>query len=97
MNKPEFILSSGSGKRLLDWCNNGTTLDDIKVEIKSCTTLEGLRHVYSKYPNLQSSIKDIILSRKREIENVIIPNSEIIETIKPSKNGISISDSSKSE
>ena len=97
MNKPEFILSSGSGKRLLDWCNNGTTLDDIKVEIKSCTTLEGLRHVYSKYPNLQSSIKDIILTRKREIENVIIPNSEIIETIKPSKNGISISDSSKSE
>ncbi|QOD60682.1 AAA family ATPase [Polaribacter haliotis] len=97
MNKPEFILSSGTGKKLLDWCNNGRTIDDIKTEIKSCTTLEGLRHIYSKYPNLQSSIKEIILSRKREIENVVIPNKEIIETIKPSKNGISINADSKPE
>ena len=89
MNKPEFIITSGTGKLLKNWCNNGNTIEDIKVEINSCTTLEGLRHIYSKYPNLQSSIKEIILSRKRDIENVIIPNKEIIETVKPSKNGIS--------
>ena len=68
MNKPEFVLSSGTGKKLLDWCNNGRTLEDIKVEIKSCTTLEGLRHIYSKYPNLQSNIKEIILSRKEKLK-----------------------------
>lgn len=97
MNKPEFVISSGTGKKLLDWCNNGRTLEDIKVEIKSCTTLEGLRHIYSKYPNLQSNIKEIILSRKREIENVVVPNKEIIETIKPSKNGVRINADTKSE
>jgi len=97
MNKPEFVLSSGTGKKLLDWCNNGRTIEDIKIEIKSCSTLEGLRHVYSKYPNLQSSIREIILSRKREIENVVIPNKEIIKTVKPSKNGISINADTKSE
>ena len=89
MNKPEFILSSGTGKKLLNWCNNGKNVEDIKKEIQQAKTLEGLRHIYSKYPNLQSRIKDAILERKTQIENPIIPNKEIIENHKPSENGVS--------
>lgn len=88
MNKPEFIISSGTGKLLLNWCNNGRTIEDVNQEIKSCTTIEGLRHIYSKYPNLQNSIKEAVLERKRILESVI-PNEEIINNIKPSSNGVS--------
>lgn len=74
MNKPEFVLSSGTGRVLLNWCNNGKNLDDIKKEIAKASTLEGLRHIYGKYPNLQSRIKETIINRKKEIEQSFITN-----------------------
>jgi len=72
MNKPEFVLSSGTGRVLLNWCNNGKNLEDIRKEISKASTLEGLRHIYGKYPNLQSRIKETIINRKKEIEQSFI-------------------------
>lgn len=95
MNKPEFIIGKGTGKILKDWCNEGRTekelLEDIQLQINQCTTLEGLRHIYSKYPNYQIKIKDSVIQKKAEIENVssqIIPNNQIIQPTKNSTNGI---------
>jgi len=92
--KPEFIISKGTGKILKDWCNSGKVvidiLEEIEIEINQCTTLEGLRHIYSKYPNYQIKIKDSVIQRKAEIENVssqIIPNNQIINSSKNSSNG----------
>jgi len=94
MNKPEFVITPGTGKLLMKWCNNGRseqdTLDEIQDEIDQCTIIEGLRHIYSKYPNYQVKIKDAILKRKSEIEHVanqMIPNKEIINNLKNSGNG----------
>lgn len=101
MNKPEFKITSGTGKLLLNWCNNGKSEKDImksiEAEINQCETLEGLKHIYSKYPNYQIKIKDAVLQRKATIEKVasqIIPTKEIIKSSKIQENGI---DSSKSE
>ncbi|SNR68636.1 signal recognition particle subunit FFH/SRP54 (srp54) [Lutibacter agarilyticus] len=95
MNKPEFVISKGTGKLLKDWCNNGKSekeyLAEIQQEIELCENLEGLRHIYGKYPNYQIRIKDSVLQRKAEIENVsaqIIPNNQIIQPTKKSQNGI---------
>ena len=91
MNKPEFVISKGTGKILKDWCMDGKSQDDIlgsiKNEINQCTTLEGLRHIYAKYPNHQITIKDAVLKRKAEIENItsqIVPTEEIIKESKTS-------------
>jgi hypothetical protein len=85
MNRPEFVISSGTGKVLKNWCMDGEKvtdkLDTIKKEIEQCSTVEGLRHVYAKYPNQQPDIKDIILSKKALIEEVnsqIQPMNEIV-------------------
>lgn len=95
MNKPEFVISKGTGKLLKDWCNNGKSekeyLAEIQQEIELCENLEGLRHIYGKYPNYQIRIKDSVLQRKAEIENVsaqIIPNNQIVKSSKTSQNGI---------
>jgi len=66
-------------------------LAEIQAQIDQCTTLEGLRHIYSKYPNYQLKIKDNVIQRKAEIENMssqIIPNNQIIQSSKKSENGI---------
>ena len=95
MNKPEFVITSGTGKILKRWCNDGESEKDklkaINEEIDQCSIVEGLRHVYSKYPDYQVKIKDSILKRKAELENVqsqVISNKEIIPTHKLSENGI---------
>ncbi|WBX72009.1 AAA family ATPase [Tenacibaculum retecalamus] len=92
MNKPEFIVTSGLGKKLKKWCNVNINVEEIHDEINQCLTIEGLRHVYAKYPNLQETIKEKILERKQEIElskSEILDNKEIVESVKTNNNGIS--------
>ncbi|UTD16572.1 AAA family ATPase [Tenacibaculum mesophilum] len=92
MNKPEFIISSGTGKLLKKWCDTDTTIENIFSEINQCLTVEGLRHIYTKYPNLQEAIKEKVLERKQEIESSnseILDNKQIVESIKPNSNGVS--------
>jgi hypothetical protein len=95
MNRPEFVITKGTGKILKEWCNNGISVknlrEDIESEISECTSLEGLRHVYSKYPDYQMIIKNSVIKRKAEIENVssqIISNNQIIKQHKNSEYGI---------
>lgn len=83
MNKPEFVINSATGKKLIAWCNEGIDLKDVVDQIEACTILEGLRHIYQKYPNLQSSILEKILKRKEELEEVkgvIVPKNQIIKS-----------------
>lgn len=93
-DRPEFKITEGTGKIIKEWCNSGkavnTILEAIEAEILECTTLEGLRHIYGKYPDYQNDIKDSVISRKAEIENIIsqvVPNEQIINTTKTSQNG----------
>lgn len=83
MNKPEFVINSATGKKLIAWCNEGIDLKYVMDQIEACTTLEGLRHIYQKYPNLQSSLLEKILKRKEELEEVkgvIVPKNQVIKS-----------------
>ena len=91
MDKPEFVINSATGKKLIEWCNQGVSLDDVKKEINATTTLEGLRHLYQKYNSLKQQIHPLIMARKSEIENTaqIVDNKQIINTKTIQQNGIS--------
>lgn len=88
IDKPEFIINASTGKKIRDWCDKGVVtggIEKIRLEIDSCETIEGLRHIYSKYPKQQEDIKSLILERKEILESTesqIIPNSEIIKQSK---------------
>lgn len=49
MGKPEFIINSHTGKKILDWCNSGTNLQDARKKIKATKTLEALKLLYNQY------------------------------------------------
>lgn len=94
MNKPEFVISKGTGKMLKDWCMSGEPaqelLSQLEEEIKKCNTLEGLRNIYSNYPNHQKDIKDKVIQKKAEIENKvsnIMPSDKLNQYLKNSRNG----------
>ena len=96
MDTPEFIINTATGKKILKWCSSGAveSIDSIKKEIDVCKTVEELRHLYLKYPNLKALILDDIMIRKEQIENVvpeIVSEVEIIKQQKPISNGIDTS------
>lgn len=88
MNKPEFVINQSTGKKLIQWCSLVSKVEDVEKEIKQTTTIEGLKHIYNKYPLFQSKIKDNILTRKKELESIEEQIIESTEITKATKNGI---------
>jgi hypothetical protein len=88
--KPEFIITSEVGKTLKAWCNQGISLEDVKLEISNTTTLEGLRHLYQKHSALKEQIKPLIIERKSEIDSTtqIVDSKQIINPKTIQNNGI---------
>nr|WP_315130344.1 AAA family ATPase [uncultured Flavobacterium sp.] len=90
--KPEFIINSSTGKKLIEWCNQGISIEKITEEINSCETAEALKQVYGKYPNLSKELYPIVMARKAAIDNVsaqLIYYEEIINNLNPQENEFS--------
>tara|TARA_R110000868_G_scaffold53666_14_gene168282 strand:- start:821 stop:1681 length:861 start_codon:yes stop_codon:yes gene_type:complete len=77
LGKEEFIINTSTGKKLAEWSKEYIDLTEIFNEINSCTTIEGLQHVYTKYPSIKNRIKEVIIQRKTEIESA---KDQIINT-----------------
>lgn len=91
--KPEFIINSSTGKKLIDWCNQGISLDKIKAEIENCESSDNLKLIYNLYPNYATQIYPLILSRKEELDKAIaqiVNIDSIIVDPKTNKNELSI-------
>ena len=90
MDKPEFIINAATGKKLLEFCNVGVSLDKVKQEINICNNIEGLKHLYNKYNSLQKEIHPLIIKRKQELDNVsnqIIDKQQIVKPTNIQSNG----------
>ncbi len=85
IDKPEFIINTATGKKLLAWCNEGSPdqIESVKAAIENCKNLEELRVVYSENPEIQDRIKQLVLLKKEQIEKInsqIIPTSNIVQS-----------------
>lgn len=79
--KPEFVINSATGRKLMDWCQSSSLKEEANTEILECTTLEGLRHLYIKHASIRDHVYPLIVQRKKELENVanqIITENKII-------------------
>lgn len=86
MGKPEFIINSSTGKKLINWCNQGISVDKIKEQINSCETLEDLKKIYNQYPNLSKELYPEVISRKEVIDavsNQLIDSQAVIANNNP--------------
>ncbi|RKS55883.1 AAA domain-containing protein [Gillisia mitskevichiae] len=90
MDKPEFVINQATGRKLKEWCAEGVSLNKASGEIQTCITLEGLKHIYGKYPSLQKEIYPLVIERKKLIESGVdqVIEEEKIEQLKPEKNGV---------
>lgn len=68
MDKPQFVITSDTGGLIKDWCNQGTTFDEVLNEIGSCQTIEGLRNIWTNHPEFRKVIEPTLRKRKEAIE-----------------------------
>ena len=72
MDKPQFKITTSTGKKILDWCRAGKKMEDILDEITRCHTIDGLRNIYGKYPEFRAELEQFLSARKQQIEASVI-------------------------
>ena len=90
MDKPEFIINKSTGRKLIQWCNEGVSKEQALKEIRNCKTIDGLKTVYEEYSSIQSQIKSAVMSRKTEIESIndqLVDDKTIVQPLKTTSNG----------
>mgnify|MGYP006921350367 CR=1 FL=1 len=69
MDKPEFIITSETGKALINWCNDGVNELTVAInEMEAVATIDDLKVIWSKYKHLQTENKFIEVKDKRKNE-----------------------------
>ncbi len=67
MGKPEFVISENTGKRILDWCNSGVSVESIKKDISKAQTVDDLNAIYHQHPEWYPFLTSDFLNRKSAI------------------------------
>lgn len=81
INQPEFRITPETGKRILDWCNSGVTVEKVKELIQHAKTVEDLAQLYHKYPDWYPLLTTDFMNKKSQLKlqeegiNVSIINS----------------------
>src|SRR5690606_32804379 len=83
MNKPEFIINSATGKKILDWCNSGTNLQDARNKIKGCENLNDLKVLYNHY----AQWRELLEYDFKQQKDTITTNEHLLTTQNFSNNG----------
>lgn len=75
VGKPEFIINASTGKKLLDWCNQGTSLEELKVKIESTTSTDELKNIYNENTQFKTELYPLIIKRNEELNSI---NSQVV-------------------
>lgn len=67
MGKPEFIISELTGKRILDWCNSGVSVETVRNDIAKAQTVEELNSIYHQHPEWYPLLTTDFLNKKASI------------------------------
>jgi len=75
MDKPEGIITKEQGVRILQWCNKGTSLEEVILQVNSATSIEQLRQLYKENPEYQAQLQPLAVARKEQLQKEIIINN----------------------
>ena len=76
-DKPEAVITSEFGKRILKWCNAGISIDEVKQQIQKATSIEVLRNILTTYPEFRKDIEPIAIKRNDDLNAQIINQTKI--------------------
>jgi hypothetical protein len=79
MEKPEGIITRDYGKRILEWCHKGISLEEVILQVNSSDSIEQLRMLFKEYPEFQTQIEPLAVARKEQLQKQVIINQNNIK------------------
>ncbi len=76
-DKPAGIITPGYGKRILQWCNAGTSVDEVIRLVKQAKDVVELRDLLTKFPEYRKTIEPLAIKKKEELNVQIINQTKI--------------------
>ncbi len=77
MDKPMQKITAGTGKQILNWCNQPDDSEQMIQRIAACETIEELRELYSRNRDTYEQFKEHYIEKKQQIES--FQSAEIVE------------------
>lgn len=75
MDKPDMMITSETGNKILQWCNAGKSLPDIVTEVQYAVSVDQLRELLRTYPEYRNELEPLAVARKNQIiSSTIIQN-----------------------
>lgn len=62
--KPQFVINSSTGKKILDWCNSIMTKGELQVKVSECNNLSELTNLYNANLELAKTIEQDFVAKK---------------------------------
>lgn len=93
MGKPEFVIDESTGKRILEWCNNGMNVEDVRHLIQAAASLEELTAVYHKFPEWYPLLTFDFTTKKEQLRTASVINP--VFRLKPNINSNGINNAIK--
>ena len=76
MNRPEFVITSKTGERLLKWCNaEPITIKEIVEKINGSLSISELTKLYNENPSFQKPLEPQFRSKKDQLEQLVKPEN----------------------
>lgn len=69
--KPQFLINTHTGKKILEWCNNTMTKTELQQKIVESMTLQELSDLYHNNLDLAKSLEQEFVNKKNLLNNLI--------------------------
>ncbi len=69
---PEFIITERTGERILKWCSQTISIEDVKAKIEASINLHELGLLYNTYPEYQNPLLTEFQTKKASLKNNLI-------------------------
>ena len=66
--KPQFVINSNTGKKILEWCNSNMTKGELQVKVSECNNLSELRNLYNENLELAKTIEQDFVAKKNLLQ-----------------------------
>ncbi|MCL6218597.1 AAA family ATPase [Zunongwangia pacifica] len=73
--KPEFMINSATGKRILEWCVSPIKEEEVKQQIEECLSVSQLMELYRKHPSFQMPLQALYQAKKVQLEKLVNPQN----------------------
>lgn len=87
MDKPEFQITKGIGRKIKQWCEQGLDLQPKKERITNCTSHEELNKLFHEFSDYRAELNDDFIKQQKFIKENQMSNLK-----KFNSNGISRSE-----